>query len=96
MAQLAPAIAQGDIDTRFFNLISDDTHPNTLVEYGHLDHILRRAVQEGIDPVVALQMVTIKSATCYHMDHELGSIAPANAPTWCCSRACPISTCRSS
>lgn len=76
LAQLAPAIAQGDIDTRFFNLISDDTHPNTLVEYGHLDHILRRTVQEGIDPVVALQMVTINTATCYHMDHELGSIAP--------------------
>lgn len=76
LAHLAPAITAGDIDTRFMNLISDDTHPNTLVEYGHLDHILRRAVAEGIDPLVALQMVTINTATCFHMDHELGSIAP--------------------
>lgn len=76
LAQLAPAIADGAVDTRFFNLISDDTHPNTLVEYGHLDHILRRAVQEGIDALVALQMVTINTATCFHMEHELGSIAP--------------------
>lgn len=76
LAQLAPAIASGSIDTRFFNLISDDTHPNTLVEHGHLDHILRRAAQEGIDAIVALQMVTINTATCFHMDHELGSIAP--------------------
>ena len=76
LAHLAPAITAGDIDTRFMNLISDDTHPNTLVEYGHLDHILRRAVAEGIDPLVALQMVTINTATCFHMEHELGSIAP--------------------
>lgn len=76
LAHLAPAIASGAIDTRFMSLISDDTHPNTLVEYGHLDHILRRAVQEGIDPLTALQMVTINTATCFHMDNELGSIAP--------------------
>lgn len=76
LAQLAPAIASGAVDTRFFNLISDDTHPNTLVEHGHLDHILRRAVQEGIDALAALQMVTINTATCFHMEHELGSIAP--------------------
>lgn len=76
LAHLAPAITSGDIDTRFINLISDDTHPNTLVEYGHLDHILRRAVAEGIDPVTAIQMVTINTATCFHMDNELGSIAP--------------------
>lgn len=76
LAQLAPAIADGRVDTRFFNLVSDDTHPNTMVEYGHLDHILRRAVQEGIDALTALQMVTINTATCFHMEHELGSIAP--------------------
>ena len=83
LAQLAPAIADGAVDTRFFNLISDDTHPNTLVEYGHLDHILRRAVQEGIDALVALQMVTINTATCFHMEHELEASRPASAPTWC-------------
>ena len=37
LAHLAPAITSGAIDTRYMNLISDDTHPNTLVENGHLD-----------------------------------------------------------
>ena len=76
LAQIAPAIADGSIDTRMCNLISDDTHPHTLTSQGHLDHILRRAVQEGIDPLTAIQMVTINTATCFHMDHELGSVAP--------------------
>lgn len=76
LAQLAPAIVESGIDTRFANLVSDDTHPDTLVSSGHLDHILRRAVAEGFDPVAAIQMVTINTATCFHMDHELGSVAP--------------------
>lgn len=76
LEHLAPAIVGGKIDTRFCNLISDDTHPHTLLGQGHLDHILRRAVQEGIDPIEAIQMVTINTATCFRMEHELGSIAP--------------------
>ncbi|MDR1014359.1 MAG: adenine deaminase [Coriobacteriales bacterium] len=76
LAQLAPVIASGEIDTRFACLISDDTHPHTLVAEGHLDHILRRAVAEGIDPITALQMVTLNTATCFRMDHELGSVTP--------------------
>lgn len=63
-------------DTRLACLISDDTHPNTLYEQGHLDHIVRRAIEEGIDPITALQMVTINTAQCHQLDHELGSIAP--------------------
>jgi len=63
-------------DSRFAVLISDDTHPDTLIEHGHMDHILRRAVEEGIAPISALQMVTINCAQCFGMDGELGSIAP--------------------
>ncbi len=73
---LAPAITEHEIDTRFATLISDDTHPHTLVAFGHLDHILRTAVSYGIDPIQAIQMVTINTAQCFQMDHELGSIAP--------------------
>ena len=41
LPNLAAAITETGIDTRFANLISDDTHPHTLVANGHLDHILR-------------------------------------------------------
>ena len=73
---LAPVITAGAIDTRFACLVSDDAHPHTLCGQGHLDHILRRALEEGIDPVTAIQMVTINTAACFRMDHELGSITP--------------------
>lgn len=74
--EVAKSITQHKIDTRFAVLISDDTHPYTLLSQGHLDHIVRRAVEEGIDVVTAIQMVTINCAQCFQMDHDLGSIAP--------------------
>lgn len=74
--EVCRAIKDQEIDTRFAVFISDDTHPNTLASKGHLDHILRRAVEEGIDPITAIQAVTINCATCFRMDHELGSITP--------------------
>ena len=76
LQEVAKAITEHTVDSRFACLISDDTHPHTLKSKGHLDHILRRALEEKIDPVVALQMVTINAAQCFQMDHELGSIAP--------------------
>lgn len=73
---LAKAITAHEIDTRFACLVSDDTHPHTLVSEGHLDYILRVAVDCGIDPITAIQMVTINTAQCFQMDGDLGSIAP--------------------
>ena len=66
--EVARAITEHRVDTRFATLISDDTHPHTLVEQGHLDYILRRAVEEGINPITAIQMVTINCAQCFRMD----------------------------
>lgn len=73
---LAEAVTAHDIDTRYAVLVSDDTHPHTLVADGHLDHIVRTAVSLGIDAITAIQMVTINCAQCFQMDHDLGSIAP--------------------
>ena len=76
MPVIIRAILDNDIDDRFACLISDDTHPDTLIEDGHLDHIVRCAIREGLDPIKAIQYVTINPATCFRMDHEMGSIAP--------------------
>ena len=76
MPVIIRAILDNDVEDRFACLISDDTHPDTLVSEGHLDYIIRLAIKEGLDPVKAIQYVTINPATCFRMDHELGSITP--------------------
>jgi adenine deaminase len=70
------ALTEHQADSTYCILCSDDTHPETLLERGHLNYVVRRAIQEGIPPVRAIQMVTINTARYFRVDHELGSIAP--------------------
>lgn len=76
MPVIIKAILDNKIEDRFACMISDDTHPDTLVQDGHMDHIIRCAVKEGLDPIKAIQYVTINPATCFRLDHEMGSITP--------------------
>lgn len=76
LEEVAKSVTGRNIDSRFACLVSDDTHPHTLINDGHLDHIVKRAIEEGIDPVEAIQMVTINAAQCFHMDKDIGSISP--------------------
>src|SRR3990172_12452022 len=55
--------------------VTDDAHPRDLLNRGHLDHILRKAVSLGMDPVMAISMVTINPARIF-MRNDLGVIAP--------------------
>lgn len=77
LQEVAKALTRHKVDSRFACLISDDTHPRTLIRNGHLDYIVRRAIEEGIDPITAIQMVTINVAQCFQLDHEMGSVAPS-------------------
>lgn len=70
------SITENNIDTRFATLVSDDTHPDTLITKGHMDHIVKRAIEEGVNPITAIQMVTINVADCFNMNRDLGSISP--------------------
>lgn len=76
LQEVCKAITEHEVDSRYAVMISDDTHPHTLVSGGHMDHIIRRALSFGVDFATAVQMVTLNCAQCFRMDHELGSIAP--------------------
>ncbi|WPY93572.1 adenine deaminase [Limimaricola variabilis] len=70
------AVTERGLDPRNFVLCTDDCHSGTLVNDGHMDRVVRHAIECGCNPVVALQMATINSATHFGMERELGSIAP--------------------
>lgn len=65
-----------DIDTRFFCLITDDVTPATIVEDGHLSRVVRDAIKEGLDPMKAIQMVTINAAQMLEKAREIGTVSP--------------------
>ena len=70
---LLPLITPENSHRCFF--VTDDRHPSDLVSEGHIDYIVRRAVAEGLDPIVAIQMATLNSAR-YFMLNEHGAVAP--------------------
>jgi adenine deaminase len=54
---------------------TDDRHPHDLLDEGHIDHLLRLAVTNGLDPITAIQMATLNIADAYRLD-DRGAIAP--------------------
>ncbi|MEM3547152.1 MAG: adenine deaminase [Candidatus Bathyarchaeia archaeon] len=56
-------------------LATDDTSPDLLVERGHLDGIVRSAIENGLDPVEAIQAATIRPAQHLRL-YDRGGIAP--------------------
>ncbi|MCP4592688.1 MAG: adenine deaminase, partial [bacterium] len=54
---------------------TDDRHPADLLDEGHLDHMIRMAIAEGIDPITAIQMATLNVAEWFRL-RDRGAIAP--------------------
>ncbi|MFV0359481.1 adenine deaminase, partial [Tropicimonas sp.] len=70
------AITRKGLDPRNFILCTDDCHSGTLVNDGHMNRVVRHAIACGCDPLVALQMATVNTASHFGLERELGSIAP--------------------
>ncbi|MDC3378280.1 adenine deaminase [Amylibacter sp.] len=70
------AITERGIDPRNFILCTDDCMAETLINDGHMNRVVRHAIDCGCDPLIALQMATINTATHFGLERELGSIAP--------------------
>lgn len=54
---------------------TDDKLPGDLVNEGHIDHSIRKAIASGVAPVTAIQMGTINTARYYRLKNQ-GAIAP--------------------
>ena len=70
------AVTKKGLDPRNFVLCTDDCHSGTLINDGHMNRVVRHAIDCGCDPVIALQMATVNTATHFGLERELGSIAP--------------------
>ncbi|MCA2006594.1 adenine deaminase [Tritonibacter mobilis] len=70
------AITEKGLDPRNFILCTDDCHSGTLVNDGHMNRVVRHAIDCGCDPLVAIQMATINTATHFGLEREIGSITP--------------------
>ena len=57
-------------------IVSDDKHPEDLLR-GHVDEMLKKAIEYGIEPIKAIKMVTVNPANHYNLN--TGNITPGKA-----------------
>jgi len=73
LKDLLPAVVPGNV--RRCLLVTDDRHPEDLIREGHLNSVLKQAVDLGLNPILAIQMVTINAAEYFGL-RQLGAVAP--------------------
>ncbi|NWG17052.1 MAG: adenine deaminase [Chloroflexi bacterium] len=54
---------------------TDDRQPNSLMDEGSIDFMIRVAIAEGVDPIMAIRMGTLNTAQYFRL-HDYGMIAP--------------------
>ena len=76
-AENLPALVKGVTPANFRHcmLCSDDLHPKTVFDRGHINYDLKYCVKQGIKPLMALTMATLNTAECYGLK-DRGILAP--------------------
>jgi adenine deaminase len=76
VAEQVKAVTEQGLSTRGFILCTDDSHSETLITEGHMNRVVRHAIESGLPPMQAIQMATINTADHFGLSRELGMIAP--------------------
>ena len=69
VTEVNPALA------RRVSFCTDDVTASDVLEKGHLDNVVRLAINEGVEPMTAIQMASLNAAECYGLE-DRGAIAP--------------------
>ena len=60
---------------RRVSFCTDDVVASDVLARGHVDNMVRMAIEAGVDPMTAVQMATVNGAEAYRVDHMVGSIS---------------------
>ncbi len=73
LEQLLPLVNEENVSR--FCLVTDDRHADELMDIGHLNFTVKKAIGLGLDPILAIKMATINPATYFGLKRH-GAIAP--------------------
>jgi len=74
LPELLRAVTEDGVSTHRLIMTTDGPAPEFVAEHGLVDGMLRVAVENGVPPMQALQMVTINPATLFRIDGQVGGI----------------------
>lgn len=69
-------ITEAGVKTDRIGLCTDDVSAADITTGGHLDRLVRMAIERGVPPINAIQMAAINVAQIYRIDDQVGMIAP--------------------
>jgi adenine deaminase len=64
------------LDPRHILLVTDDRSPESLVHEGHMNFVVRHAIERGVRPIIAFQMATLNTAERFGVWRDVGSVTP--------------------
>ena len=73
LEELLPLVTAAN--SRRFCFVADDLHPIDIRRRGHLDFMVRKAIELGLNPVTAVQLATLNPAEYFGLK-ERGVVAP--------------------
>ncbi len=73
---IVKGIIQSGIATHHMMFCTDDKHPDDILEEGHIDYMVNRAIELGLPPIQAIQMASVNAAVHFRVDQLVGSLSP--------------------
>jgi adenine deaminase len=70
---LLPLVTSENSSKFFF--VTDDKNPQDLLKEGHINSMIKSAIDHGVEPIRAIQMATLNTSDYFKID-DLGAIAP--------------------
>jgi adenine deaminase len=73
LESLLPLVTRNNASNCMF--VTDDRHLPDLLNEGHMNFVIRKAIRLGLDPIIAIQMATINTARYFGLKDK-GAIGP--------------------
>ncbi len=70
MSEVLKQLCNANIPIENLMMCTDDKHTENILESGHINHIVKMAVEAGFTPQKAIQMATINSAKAYGLKNK--------------------------
>jgi adenine deaminase len=80
IAELIPVVTAKTVPRCSF--ATDDLHADMLMEEGHIDHCIRKAIECGLEPELAIRMATLSPAERFGLS-DRGALSPGRKADFC-------------
>jgi adenine deaminase len=76
LAETLPQLLGSGVNLNRLILVTDSMTADDILDHGHMDNVVRRAMSLGLPPLPAIQSVTLNAAVYSGLEQDIGGVAP--------------------